>query len=323
MSSYRVLLALTAVFPLTFAACGSTSSESSGGAAPAVATGPVIAADLPNAIADAVCAPLGACCGASKITYDDATCRKATAAQVSSDLSWAMTITDTTYDANGARACVDAVRAYYHQCQNDAHGWDGVVKACAGTFPGNHAVGASCTYTAQCVLGEGDIACEAKGTIQMGNFAPPTCVEISASTGPAHGKTNDGCAATCNSQLCFAMIPPAGVMPGPATCWVVDGLQCDTSSYTCQPLPETGAACGAGGNCMTNAQCVAGTCQPRAPGSPFGVSCSSSDACEGGVCDGGICVDPSKLAAPSSCGGQMLPNVFGHRLEPTGSPVLA
>jgi hypothetical protein len=319
MPSYRRLV-LTVLFPLTFAACGSSSSGSGGGApSPAVATGPIAAADLPNALADAVCAPLAACCGASSMAYADASCRQTTATQVSNDLSWAMmSSTATTYDAKGAGGCVDAVRAYYAQCQHDVKGWDAVVKACARTFPGDHAVGAPCNSTAQCVLGDGNVACMSKGSGQMGGYSPPTCVEVTASTGPAHGKANEACAATCNSQICFALVPPAGVMAGPATCWVADGLQCDMT-FTCQPLPATGAACGTGGNCMTDARCVAGTCQPRALASPLGASCSTGDDCASGACDGAICVDPSKLAAPSTCGGQMLPDVFGSRLEPTGS----
>jgi hypothetical protein len=140
-----------------------------------------------------------------------------------------------------------------------------------------------------------------------GQTAQSVCV-VSSFTTSVHGKLGAACDGDCETGGdCSSSSPaPTGgtgtgpTTPAPASCYADDGLQCDFSSQTCQPLIAIGQPCSFEG-CVVGAYCAASVCtRSKADGAP----CADGIECSSGSCN--FPHDPDALN--SICGSSSFAN---------------
>jgi hypothetical protein len=202
----------------------------------------------------------------------------------------------------------------------------GTCRSPSGTCPGRclgfAALGASCDALATCGPG---LWCEA------GQCAP------SRGPGePCDGNCREGL--TCLAGFCSSVAGP-GESCAALTCDGLLPIYCEASSALCLPLPQTGEACGTGGQCRSGLSCDAGTSRcfvlPTLP-SPDGGSCATPLFCgPTSYCDttvpqpvcrpakplGAQCAQADACLRPASCDTSGAPSTWVCRAPRTaGSP---
>jgi len=254
-------------------ACGGSSTEDPPSAAP------IAIEALPRKMADAVCENIAGCCRSANIPFELATCRANREAAFQNELDQAST-PERRYNAAGAPACLAALSDFYKQCfQTESD--DKISAGCRQMFVGTVALGGACTSSDQCApAADGFGHCL---PVPDDLHAPGVCVaEGPSSESTPHGKRGDACNSTCSEVggvLCAGQ-EPAGSPSGTA-CFVAEGLQCDISSRTCQPLVGLGApcrfaGCAAGGYCTRDNACATVKLD--------GASCESHEECASQRC---------------------------------------
>jgi hypothetical protein len=168
-----------------------------------------------------------------------------------------------------------------------------VVSACTGVFSGTKAAGEPCANGSECNTAQG----------------PTTCLFVGDNTSPGvckltlHGKSGDACVSTCpTSGDCS--YETYGAADSPLTwCFEAEGLYCDFSSTTCQPLVALGKACSFSDACGSGNLCDL-VCKK---GVKLGQSCAVNACINELECspDSGTCVDPP-FANDSVCMGYSL-----------------
>jgi hypothetical protein len=232
-----------------------------------------------------------------------------------------------TYDAAGARTCVEATRN--RACDDQVATEKALADACSKMFVGTVPEGASCLYGTECAgggtcnkamcVGEAPCClgvCEKKPTAAAigGDCTTNTCVESAYCDGAAMPPTckvrkdnGDACDAEgqckagqrcdVNGSLptCYLLSNRGGAC-NPAledgACIRFDDY-CHPTDRKCTALPGDGKPCTEKGECMVYATCDAGTCRKR----PVeGGACSDTLKCLGSL----RCVDMICAADPST-----------------------
>ncbi len=275
------------------AACGESQSDDSPPA-------PVDMVHFAGAYAEAACRGLGACCPTFGATFDESTCRARLASQAQQFLDSLQGL-DVTYHPDKAGLCFAAVEAYNAGCgsiQSDAN-----LAACRAMTSGSHAPGQSCQAAAECAGAPHTTAYCPMGTCELN---PP---DYSAQR---HGKLGETCNAKCYPEKNGVLTcSGSGAFDSGVTCFLTDGLTCETLSKTCQTAGGVGAPC-AQNDCATSAWCqwddppTAGVCVARVK---VGEPCSDQPPCvQGAWCstDTGLCAkltaDGGACASDSECG---------------------
>ena len=196
----------------------------------------------------------------------------------------------TTYDADKAEQCVNAIRTT--PC--DASSLDGHYRApvCDEVIAGVGKAGDSCAQNLECESG----AC---GT----NTCPGQCCVGSCVTRTPPAARGEPCATrpcaerlVCdNTKVCVDLLTEGMACTGAYDC--ADGLLCLGSPLFCKKAPHLGDACPDHGCAELNADCVDGTCVA------LGLA---GDPCPNGVsdcapfyaCTAGACVAPDETPSP-------------------------
>lgn len=306
---------------------GCSGSSSSGGPAP------VPKSQFKTRFESAVCDNIGGCCKSAGYAYDAAKCKQA----IDQSLTGLLDSTYTTYDAQAAGTCLDAISTATSSCK----GFDVLDSVCMKTFVGARAPGQPCVAPGDCAPVAGvDVSCEYTATAGGGGSSGSggssgnsqgTCVVKPI------GKKGDSCDETCitygGASACGPGLGNGGSSGGNARCYTDDGLYCGDNGM-CDALVPIGQSCAPAGLCVlsaycnSNYMCVAkgsvgspctqthckygtycagidasgnGTC---ANVKPAGASCSTPEACQSGECQNGKCTSSSYGVTAGLCSGQ-------------------
>lgn len=301
------------------AACGGTTAATpEDSPAP-----PVEESAFAQAVANAWCANLGACCATWSYTYSQQACEAAMREFVQKDyVDRAAPLSGVSYDAAKAGECVQLSGVIAAACAPTDQQIEAANAACMGAYVGTKVAGQPCSDDLECAPGsDGQARCDESGSGH-------TCVDQEPFT-QAHGAAGEACAETCAADpgggtTCWGTSSTSGS----ASCYVEDGLAC-SSGGICAPLSPLGQACETGG-CVVGATCESGTCvEQRSAGEPCtssgsckdglycdwvatlvctasksnGAACASSEECTSYSCDAGKCVPPNLVANEWACSG--------------------
>jgi hypothetical protein len=266
---------------------------------------PVAIEALAERLANAACENIAGCCHSAAIPFDLATCRANAKPTLQKSVNAAMR-SNIGYDAAAAGACVAAYGDYFQRCfvVSDRS----VEASCARVFVGTIPLGGACTTSEveECApTSEGRGRCVFDS--EQGRLV---CVGPSASAAPApHGKLGEACVGSCSGSGDCGGQAPSGSVPAVITmCFGDEGLQCDFTTQTCQPLAGLGQVCSSGG-CVAGAFCAEGVC---AATKADGAGCTENYECIAGRCS---LADPAAalgtcgakgLATPAACSGNEL-----------------
>jgi hypothetical protein len=264
--------------------------------------GPIPIDQLPSQLADAVCNNIGSCCNAAAIAFDLATCKR----NVMTTTSQSLLEEDSPnikYDAEAAGRCIALYASFFKSCK-EPEGTE-IEAACGDVFVGSLPAGAPCTSSDECAHpANSGVECTMDGP--AGQTAQSLCV-VSSFTASVHGKLGGACNGNCSTgDDCSSTGPASGTGTGPtppvlASCYADDGLQCDFTSQTCQPLIAIGQPCSFEG-CVAGAYCAASVCAPfKADGAP----CADAIECSSGTCS--FPNDPNAAQNPT-CGSSGVAN---------------
>lgn len=268
---------------------GSGSSGSSSGFGQ-----PVPIDDLAEEYARALCDSLGPCCAQVGLGYDAAACRSLWEAFAQGSLVEPVLNGTATYDSVAAGQCFASIAETGGQCSLDA-----ADPVCEDVVQGTVPEGGSCSTDLECLAPPGGKADCDEGT----------CVA------DPRGTVGEVCKWTCEESGSSTSCWGSATVETGASCYRNDGLYCDDSSNTCQPLLQSGEqGCGYdSGSCVTDAYCSEDTCYPAkgagsdcgssseclttlycseqvcAPKKAVGEICDSFDACADGDCEDGVC----------------------------------
>jgi hypothetical protein len=289
---------------LCFGACGSHDEP------------PVLIDDLARKIADALCNNIGPCCNAAGIPHDPAQCHAVAKAKYLLKIEYSRFRPNIVYDADAARACVDAYETSAKACHDGPEIW----RACRYVFAGTLRPGEACARDEECFPDAQCVLADSGGReCQWSPFA-------------SRGKLGDRCRWTCfqdgGATVCVA--PPGG---GSGTsCFTHEGLYCDRSTAVCAMAPGIGQSCDADVRCAgADAFCDNYVCaNKRATGScgseldgcvatsycelsaqqctarkSTGAACTINNECRAtDECTEGTC-RPRTIASPSMCRGDL------------------
>jgi hypothetical protein len=279
-----VVVACGALF---FGACSSSESGP-----------PVPIDDLARLLADAICNNIAPCCHEAGLPHDPVQCHATAENQLGSEIDENRSA-NVIYDAQAARACVDAYTAMAKACYDDRQ----VEMACRGVFTGALQPGQPCTQSEECSPGASCQRAADGGASQCTGSPVP------------RGKLGDRCRGTCTetngSRSCsggFSGSTPAG----PAECYTNDGLYCDDAN-TCAVQSVVTEACTTTTACAGEAFCDNGVCAAkRVSGScgAVGDGCAATAYCDrtSGECQlrkatGEACTSSGECAITDRCDG--------------------
>ncbi|MEO8548710.1 MAG: hypothetical protein ABI678_02005 [Kofleriaceae bacterium] len=196
----------------------------------------------------------------------------------------------TTYDADKAEQCVNAIRTT--PC--DASSLDGRFRAtvCDEVIAGAGLAGDSCAQNLECASGAcGTTTCP--GQCCVGSCVtrtPPAAKGEPCATRPCEARL-----ACDNTKVCVDLFPVNAACTSYLDC--ADGLLCLGDPGFCKPAPHLGEACPDGGCADLAAECRAGTCVAVGlAGDP----CPTGDECASFyTCVTGACVAPPAMATPA------------------------
>jgi hypothetical protein len=153
------------------------------------------------------------------------------------------------YNADNAKACIDAVTAAYGNGASKVEYMllSDLATKCDRVFTGNAPSHASCTSDYYCA---NDLICSPT--------APDVTTRVCAT--PTQVAANDFCS------------NPGSVCATDTYC----AKQASNGLWLCSPAAATGAACGDATPCVSSQRCVSAVCQPRATGSG---NCASDGDC--------------------------------------------
>jgi len=154
--------------------------------------------------------------------------------------------------------------------------------------------GAACGAGTQCA---GGLCTGAGNSPPNSEVSCGTCSSYVTLGGDCTTAECDPTTGACVQNKCVAYVKQ-GASCASAPC--DSGLQCDSTSNTCQPYPGKGQACTF--ECAYPEQCVQGTCaDPVQQGGacPMGDECASSLTCDPGS---HTCVPPTLAGAGEACG---------------------
>jgi hypothetical protein len=179
------------------------------------------------------------------------------------------------YDDATAQQCIDTYVSVLRVCGARDQYWP---RPCWGIFTGALAPGASCRVDDQC----------AAAPYESASCTDGVCVVQPHSPRAASG---EACSSTCSEISGVEVCAPDASSTDPA-CYTKDGLRCDASTNTCQPLSPLGGACtefGAGVNdCQPDEYCSVGysnVCVAQHDTGP----CEAVDECNNGTyCDSAV-----------------------------------
>lgn len=257
-------------------------------------TDPVAIDAYPAAYRDAFCSYLVKCGEVDSV----ATCRKINIGldiYLSASELAAIDMGKARFDGGNAKRCLDALSA--RSCDATSQSNRLVPDACLAIVIGTQRGGAACAFDDECVSRECDVPSCTGGCCQG------TCI---GDTAPARAKVGDSCqAAACEARafcdqdamMCVALKGSGTTCINSSECSY--GLDCDSSSHTCLPLPAPGAPCaGACRDDGTTCSPVSRTCVKVALGgalcdstadcSPF-YRCDTTKHCSAGVAVGEAC----------------------------------
>jgi len=296
---------------LTLACSGTTEGgNGGGGGSTIVSEGPVAQDQLPQKYADAICNNSGPCCQKYGFPYDASKCSAGLRAELEKDLGEIAAVQGVAYDAAKAGECVAWVKKIVTQCIVNEADVEAMQKTCSAVWKGSRKEGEACTTDSQCAGADtGQVECNE--TFVDGGFSG-TCTKPTTSQA-VRGVKGSACNSTCYSSTYGSECSGGGgtggggPTPGPAECWIDDGLQCDDATYTCVDLVAEGQPCSWSDFCVKSAWCNSGTCTPR---SPVGGECAAAmmtTACvDGAYCDEGTkkCVAQVPEGSPCTSGEQ-------------------
>jgi len=211
---------------------------------------PVPKEDFPRLLADALCNNIGPCCEQAGYPHDKAVCHTAAETELRAEMERTRPA-NVVYDANAARACLDAYTAVVTSCQPE----NALGDACRYIFAGTVSSGQPCASTEECTPGTSCQRPADAGALQCGTS--PTQV---------HGTQGQSCRSTCTdgagSTTCSGSGGPGQGTPGTASCFTNDGLYCD-SMYICAVMPALSQPCTATTPCAGEAFCDSGVCAAK------------------------------------------------------------
>jgi hypothetical protein len=245
-----------------FGACGSSDVRP-----------PVPIDDLARLLADALCNNIGPCCEQAGFPHEPGQCHVTAETELRSEIE-EFRSPHVAYDADAARACVDAYASVMKSCGND----DAIEDACGQVFAGTLMAGQTCANSAECVRRTSCQDPDSSGVRR--------CI---ASAPTVHGKLGDACRATCTELeggfSCSGFAGPGGGdagTPGTASCFTNDGLYCD-ATFTCVATPGLNEPCTVNTVCAGDAFCDNGRCAAKRTSGPcaqFDGACAEAAYCD-------------------------------------------
>lgn len=304
MTKLSLLAAGCVLASMAAAACGGTTEggKGGGGGSSVVSEGPVAQDQLPQKYADAICDNSAPCCQKYGYQYDATKCSEGMRGELEKEIG---NVQGVTYDAAKAGECVAWVKKIVTQCIVSDAEVEAMKKSCAAVWKGSKAEGEPCGNDVECAGADtGTVECNE--TFVDGGFSG-TCTKSTTAEAP-RGVKGSSCNSTCFSSTYGSECSGgggtggSGPTPGPAECWVDDGLQCDEATYTCIDLVAEGQPCSWSDFCVKSAWCNSGTCAPK---SPVGGDCASammSSACvDGAWCDEGTKKCAAQVGDGAAC----------------------
>jgi hypothetical protein len=236
---------------LLFNACGSQDDP-----------GPPLAlADLPHAVANALCNNIGPCCAQAGFPHDPAQCEIESEKALEASVS-AMRRKEFAYDGFAARGCVEAYAIAGRTCGDASQ----VQRACRRVFTGALELGQPCADSNECTPGN---YCQ-----RTGGAANGECVSETLS----RGKLGDRCGESCIHYDEQEFTSCNGLTTSVSTqCYSNDGLFCN-DAHVCAPLPTVDQPCTGAPVCAGDNFCDATrhTCVARRTSGSCG---DANDAC--------------------------------------------
>ncbi len=326
-----------AVVAIVVAACGGSTEEgggggtASGGGAGAVSSGPVAQDQFAQKYADAICNNAATCCQQYGMPFNGAKCSAGFKGDLEEELAEVGKTAGVSYDAARAGECIAMVEKIVKQCVVSEADGAAMQSVCGAVWKGSKAEGEACSSDFECAGAEtGTVECNE--TYVDGGFVG-ACEKA---TPAVRGKAGDACSSTCTSTAGGSECSGGGGSggstgtPGPAECWVDDGLQCGYPSYTCVELVPEDQPCSFSDLCVTSAWCKNGTCVAKSQvggecdyatmGSACvagaycdqtakkcaaqvaeGAACTESEQCATGRCEEGKCIPRNAVAGDDIC----------------------
>lgn len=263
------------------AASSGASGNTSGGSGGVAYSGPAIPLeDFAGKLAAAWCNNVVGCCQRVDATYDPSNCITKGTLSLQQTLAEEAT-SNVQYDPTEAGACVARYAALASTCtlSPDAD----VTDLCPDAFQGKLTPGSPCTLRTECMNPSDSFA----SCVALPKQDPTTQTYCFYSGG--RGVRGDACNLTCfdGRPFCLYADVKTDIMMvsqwegSPPSCALSDGLFCQASSHTCQPVATLGKPCEAHG-CIEGAYCKNGTCVPEEQSG----SCSDDGDCAAGFyCD--------------------------------------
>jgi hypothetical protein len=276
---------------------GTTAGAGSAGSAGAPSA-PLAKEDLPEEMAEAICANAGDCCTRGGFAHVPAECRTNVIAYFEQAIVYYDAL-GSRYDDVAAGGCAEGYADWLLQCDGTRdESWR---EFCYLMFEGTLMPGDACEQSIECA-GEnlGRAYCSEDPADPGG---PDVCISDPDPAEQVQGELGDPCFATCivsvGTSRC-RVLPIGEPPPGSVACFTHEGLECSEASRMCEPLPLPGEACF--DVCVEGAYCTGGTCEAKLPD---GAPCSDNGrSCMSGDCIDGAC-GVAPVASEALCAGNL------------------
>ena len=270
---------------------------SSGGTAPGTQLQPIPADQFAEALYDALCDGLAACCHNAGFDYVEGACRETLrrTGGANAPLVGQLGTPDTVYDAQAAAACVELVRGMNRACgvpsmadpleQSFAVAKlvsDPALRDCGRVLTGTKQPGEAC-LPGQCAL-PGNAYLAVCGPLDEASEGPNVC-QIARLVGEGEACDDPGAMRRSETRVCADADARLPTTLAEYEAVVDAGLLCDqgTCVKAATLLAREGEPCGEERNCARGLAChrLRGVCEPDAP---VGASCEELGCVQGASC---------------------------------------
>lgn len=278
MPNLRLLLALSAITPICFAAlpaCGSDDDDGGGGGAKYTLD------NVCDQVVPQICQSRQPCCDQGP-GYGEEACMEKEMEDCNADVEEAKAGT-LTFDPSGIDECLSKLTTLANSCEGGLAAIQGFrdLKVCSTIFVGTLQEGESCERDSQCAPGSDDVftGCD-EDTNQCSSF------EFVGEGDPC--SIGDDLDTLCDDGLyCDAVI--SGMPPFQGTCKAATPI-----GGSCDAMKMFNLECG-----LALGYCDGGTCAAAKAG---GASCTDDLECESVTCNAGTCDPVDPLFDADDCG---------------------